>query len=139
VSHLTPAEAHIEFDLVAGHQEAASLIRLDRDVVVVGLRHQTDLFQLGLFLILACFTLFFTLLIAKLAVIEQATDRRIGVGRYFDQIETTLFSNHERFARCNDSDLNAGIVNQAYFTCPNTVIDAKPIPDGFPPLFNDTA
>jgi hypothetical protein len=81
--------------------------------MVIDVRAHLDLFDLDDLLLLLGFGFFLLLLILVLAVIEYLADRRLRVGRNFDQVEPGAYG-----------DLNCflGRYDPAFFTC---VIDEK--------------
>ncbi len=82
--HLATTEEDGELDLIASVEEPRRLSPLRLKVVIVDLRPDAHLFQLDNVLIPARLTIFPALLIAKLAVIHQSTDRRHGIRRHLD-------------------------------------------------------
>jgi hypothetical protein len=92
VSHLPPAESEARLDLVAFVEEADRLVLLGLIVMLVDGDRKLD-FLYGddlLFFAGGALALFFFVKVT--AVVLDATDRRNGVGRNFDQIKAALAS-----------------------------------------------
>ena len=133
MGHLTSAKTYVKFDLITLQQKALRLIRLYADVMVISLRHQADLLELGLLLVLARFALFLTLLVAEFTVVKQTTNRRHRIGGHLNQIKATLLGHIHGLTHSDNANLCALIVNQAHLARANAIVDAKPIPNGATP------
>jgi hypothetical protein len=74
------------------------------------------------------------LLVAKLAIVHQAADRRRGVGRHFHKIQFTFFGEALGLLDADDANLCPVLIDEPYFTGTDTVVDAKPISNCITPL-----
>jgi hypothetical protein len=124
VGHLATTEENRQLDLVSGVEELRSLPALGFEIMVVDLGPDADLFQLDDVLASPRFTLFPALLVTELAVVHQPADRRHGVWRHFDKVETALARHLQRIERRDDADLLAVLVDETDFTNPDALVDA---------------
>ena len=88
VQNLASAEEHCELDLVAFFQKFTGVIELNRQVVLVGLRPESDFLQrpgvvLAFFM---RFTGLALLLIQPLAIIHYPTNRRVALWCNFHKV-----------------------------------------------------
>jgi hypothetical protein len=102
--------------------------------MIVGFGAQTHLLEFGLLLMLAGLAFFLALLVAKLAIVHQAADRRRGVGRHFDKVQVAFFGEALGLLDTDDTNLCPVLIDEPYFTGTNTVVDAKPISNCNTPL-----
>src|SRR5256714_108900 len=130
VRQLAPAEPHRYFDLVALFDELVHAAHLDRVIVVIDARAQLDFLDLDDLLLLAGFVFFLLLFVFELAVIEDLADRRIGIRRYFDEIETGSGCHGERFTAPDDPHHLALLVDKAHANAADLVIDAGSLAGG---------
>ena len=70
------------------------------------------------------FLSFLLLLIAELAVIHQAANRRLGVRRDLNEIHVVVSSHPKRFGSRNNTDLSAVNARQSNLRYPNLTIDS---------------
>lgn len=110
---LPPTQPNSKLHFVAFFQEAASLVALHLDIMVVGIRLHPNLFELDDLLVLACFALLLGLVITELAVIHQPAHRRVGIRRDLDKIQTSLLSHLLSLEGRHDTYLLAQFVDQA--------------------------
>lgn len=120
---LPPAQPNGELDFIAFFQEAASLVALHLDIMVVGIRLHPNLFELDDLLVLACFALLLGLVIAELAVIHQPAHRRVGIRRNLDKVQTTLLSHLLSLESRHDTYLLAQFIDQANLRYTNAPIN----------------
>ena len=90
VRDLTAAEHDRDLDLVLVQQEPRDMALLGRVVVLGDLRAELDLADRDLRLVLARGLLLLGLLVLVLRVVEDAADRRLGLGSDLDEIELPL-------------------------------------------------
>jgi hypothetical protein len=88
-----------------------------------------DLFDLDGALLLARLGGLLLRLVFVLAEIEDLADRRLGIGRNLDQVETGLGGASEGLSRGNDADIVAGGVDELDVWIVNALVDA-----GAPPI-----
>lgn len=74
--------------------------------------------------------LLFGALIVVLSPVNDFSDRRIGVRRYFYQIKPLLFGRLQRFGFCQDAYLVAILINYPELRCPNGPIQTRVLIDG---------
>ena len=105
-------------------QEADGLVLLGLVVVLVDGDGELDFLDDDDLLLLArgAFALF--LLVEEAAVVLDAADGRNGVGRDFDQVETALAGDLQRFKGRQDAELFAVFVDHADFAGANAIVDA---------------
>jgi hypothetical protein len=80
--------------------------------VVVDHRPELDFLDLDDLLFLAGFGGLLLRLEFVLAVIQELADRRVGVGRYLDQIEPGLGRPGKRILNRNRAEIGSGLVDQ---------------------------
>ena len=97
-------------------------------VVIVDAGTHLDLFDLDDLLMLAGLGRLLLLLILVFAEVEDLADRRLGVGRDLDEIESRLYGPGQGIDFGHDADVLSRLVNQSYFAGPDCVVD--PGPDG---------
>lgn len=90
----------------------------------VGVRTELDLFDFDCLLLLAGLGFALLLFVLELAEIHDLTDRRIGIGRDLDQIQTCILCHNKRARRGYDPNVFAVGANQADFRAPDAIIDA---------------
>jgi len=90
VGDLTTAEADGDFHLVAFFEEAANVLRLEIEIVVVGLGAKLDLFQRDLSLPLAGVGLSLLFFVLELAEVHDLADGRGGLRVHLDQVEVQV-------------------------------------------------
>ena len=90
MSHLTAAEPHRHLDAIAVLQELLCVLDLDVEIADVDAGGHADLLDLSYMLILLGFFLFFGLLEAELAIVDDLAHRRGGVGRDLHQIQSLI-------------------------------------------------
>jgi hypothetical protein len=76
-------------------------------------------------LVLARFAFFFGLLVFELAVVQDAADRRDGVGRYLDQVQPRVARSFERLEQRYDAGLAAIFVNEPDLSDTDAVVDTE--------------
>ena len=85
-------EPDTHLDFVAIFEPTARISHLELRVMFVRFRAQLDFFDFDLLLRFTSFALFLGLLIQELAEIHNSGNWRVGVWRYFDQIEFSFLS-----------------------------------------------
>src|SRR6185369_1153867 len=91
---------------------------------VVDHRTELDLLDLNDLLFLAGFGLLLLLLETVLAVIQNLADRRRGVGRNLDQIETGILGLGQGLCDRDGTEVGTVLVDQVNLTNANIFIDA---------------
>src|SRR5690606_35176452 len=104
-------EQHGKLDLVARLEKAFGLAALGLEIVLTDLRLDTHLLDLRDVLVLPRFPLLATLLVAVLAIIHEATHRRIRVCAHLNEIKALFTGDHQRFTSWHNSDLLPLVVN----------------------------
>ena len=110
--------------------EFSALLDLERDVMIVDGRPETDFLDVDDMLFLPAEFLLFTQLVLVFSEIHDPANRGIRVGSDFNQVQLLLFGERESLGDGNDSDLFAVGSDDADLTGFDFLID----PDGF--LFN---
>ena len=120
--HFAANELEAEFNLVAFVQKALSLLKLNLEIVRIGVVTDPNFFDvLGLFrTILTLFALFFVFV---LPVIENFGDWRFGQGRYNNEIELESFCFCLGSCSIYFTYRSTSFVNQKYARCTNPLID----------------
>ena len=82
-------------------------------VVVLGdLRPELDLADVDLLLVLARGLLLLVLLVLVLRVVQDAADRRLGIGRHLDEVEVAILSLTQGVLGAHDPHLLAVLVDE---------------------------
>src|SRR5215217_2960135 len=123
--HLPSAEQHRHLDLVPGIEELGGLTALRFQIVVVDLRPDANFFQLDHVLVSTRLAFFAALLVPELAVIHDPANRRYGIRRDFDQVESPRPCHLHRVAGGNDPDLLPFLVDEPDFADTNPFVDAS--------------
>jgi hypothetical protein len=76
---------------------------------------------------------FFRLLVFQPAVVGQATDRRHGRGRDFDQVDSPLAGQHQGVARGHDAELGAVVRDHADLRYADLFVDTERATNGLSP------
>lgn len=90
VRHFPAFKTHGNFGFVAIVEEFDQIAQFDLVVTFLGARPEFDFLDLDLLLLLLGGLQFFILFKLVFAVIHDFTNRRIGIGRYFDQIHVCI-------------------------------------------------
>lgn len=93
----TATEENVGAYLVALVEELDGVLELELVVVLVGLGSETNLLHLLTHLFLLQFLLATLLLIEELGIVDETTNRRLGIRRDLDQIDTLLPSESKAF------------------------------------------
>ena len=111
VDDVPSSKLHVGPYFIAFFEEFAGVLRLEVEVVRVGAGAKTNLFELRVMLTFSRFFLFLLLLIEKLAEVHNLTDRRLGVGCNFDEVEILFRSHFEGFLNRVDPVFTLGVYN----------------------------
>ena len=84
------AEEDIGFNLVAFFQELDGMLEFEVVIVVIGLRTESDLLHLLLFLVGLSLFLLFLLCVEEFLVVNHPADRRVSGRSYLDEIKILL-------------------------------------------------
>jgi hypothetical protein len=125
-----PAEPHRHFDLVAFLEELRHTAQFNVIIVIVDTRAQLDLFDLDDLLLFACLVLFLLFFVFVFAEVEDFADRRVGVGRNFDQIKAGIGGHGKRFVARNDPNHIAPIIDQPDAANTDFFVDPRPLAGG---------
>jgi hypothetical protein len=115
MGYFSPPETNPHPHLSPIGQKLARLIDFDRHIVIGYLGTNANLLDLDLLLRLPRLPLTPRTLIHELAIIQQTTNRRIGIGRHLDEIQTSVVGQTLRLSQRIDPQLLAGFVNQSDF------------------------
>jgi hypothetical protein len=132
MGHLATSEEDCSLHLVALLKEAQHVVLFELVVVLVHVDAELDFLDVDDLLVLLgrAFLLFF--FVEKLAVILNATDRRIGRRGNLYQVESSFAGNFERLKRLQDAKLGSVFVNHTDFAGANALIGAdKTLVDTF--------
>lgn len=132
VRQFAAAEDDRDQHLVAMFEELARLLDLDLDVVLAGLRPDADLFQPRL--MHDCLMLALGLLVFEFAKIHHPHDRRLFVGRDFDQVESVLARLGQGFGGRKNTELLSIAADQADAGDADLFVDALFLLDGVDPF-----
>lgn len=111
IASLPPTEAHAKPHFGSITQKLADSLGLESEVVLAGLGAHADLFDLDLPLGLTRLLLLLGFLVDVLAIIEEATDGRLGRWCDFDQIQVTFSGNLQSLQGGNNPHLLAFLVD----------------------------
>ena len=142
VRHLAALETQRRLDLIAFAQEANRLVLLGLVIMLIDSHGKFNFLDHDHFLLLARRAIALVLLVEKFAVILNAADGRLGSGRDFDQIQSTLAGYLQSFEGRQNTELFTVFVNDADFTRANSVVNAdkrlgRTLIDGSPPEKRD--
>src|SRR5579885_1539442 len=107
MGQLAALVAQRDLDLVALFQETHQGAQFGLVVRLFGRRPELDLLDLDLSLLLARRLLGLVSLIDELAVVHDLADRRFGVGRHLDEVQTFRLGTGDGVARQHDANLRA--------------------------------
>ena len=127
---LAPAEPHGHFHLVALLDEFDNAAHFNVVIMVINAGAQFNLFDFDDFLFFARFVLFLLLFVFVLSEVENFADRRVGVRRYLDEVETGVGGHRKRVITTDDTDHVAALVDKANTHDGNVVVDARSLPGG---------
>jgi hypothetical protein len=102
-----------ELNLVAVTKKLLGSIQLDTKVVVVRAGAHPDFLRFSLLGFGLGLMFFLGLLVLPLAVVHDATHRRIGIGRDFDQVQIALLGHLDRLVCLDQANLLVLVVNQS--------------------------
>src|SRR5262249_4251229 len=114
VRDLASPESDRRLHFVSIGQNLLGMLHLEIVVVLIGHRTELDLFDLDDDLFLLGFVRSLFLLVKILAEINDATNRRLGLGRDFDQIVAALTRDREGLLRRHDAHLLPIFVNHSH-------------------------
>lgn len=86
MSNLSPTETNIYFYFVPRFEETEGSLTLNLDVVHIGLKTETNLFYINLFLIAAAFLQVFILLVAVFTPVDDTNNRWFSLGGDFNKV-----------------------------------------------------
>ena len=115
VGHFPTAEPQRYFDLIAFFEKLSDRAHLDIIVMRVRVGTELDLFDLDDFLLFPGLRLALLLFIFELAKIHDLTDRWVGIGRYFNQIEASFIGKFHAFGGGHDTYVFAVGANKSDF------------------------
>src|SRR5262245_828062 len=125
MGRLAAPEHDRHLDLGALVQETLDVALLRVVVVDSDLRSELDLLDVDLRLVLASELGLLLLLVAVLPVIHHPGDRRVGLRRYFDEVEPLVEGVLHRFFRGLDPELVAVVVDQPHLRCADVIVDPR--------------
>jgi hypothetical protein len=123
--HLAALEANRDLDLIPVFEKPLNHSTLEVDVVVIGLRSESDFLEKYDLLALPCLTLFTLLLIFVFSIIEQPTDRRNGGRCHLDQVQVMFVSNAQSLKYGLNPELLTIFVDQSNFANPDSIVDSQ--------------
>jgi hypothetical protein len=127
MGQLAAAEEDCRLDLVAVREEALDVLLLEIVIVLVDLRAEFDLLDLDHPLMLLGFARPLLLLVLVLAEIHDPADRRHRRRRDLDEVEPLLLGDGNSLRRRHDPELLPGLIDDANFTDPNTLVGADAV------------
>ncbi len=120
-------EDKLDSYFVSLSHESFGLSLLEGEIMSVGIEADTDTFDVN-FLLFGLGLLFFLgLLIDEFAVISDFADRRLGQGRYLDEVRISFESKGDSDIKRHDAMIFACFVNNDDFSRENLLIDAQGI------------
>lgn len=120
----TATKGNDEPNLISFFKKSANVPDLEVVVVIIRLGTELDLFDLDDGRALLRVIRLFRLLILKLAVVHNTTDRGHGLRRDLDEIESLFFRQTQRFVGRHDAELAAIVADHAHFRYADTTVDA---------------
>jgi hypothetical protein len=125
VGDLAAAKSNRRFYLISVGQDFLGMLHLEIVIVLIGHRPEFDLLDLDddLFLLGLVRSLF--LLVKILAEINDTTDRRLGLGRDFDQVVAALTRKSYGLLGRHNAELLPFFINDTHFLRANAFVDAN--------------
>lgn len=130
IDDVSPSELNPGLDLVAVIEEGPRVLRLEVEVVRVGVRTESHLLHLNVLRLLAGFLLFLLELVPILSVVDDFTDGRIGAGGNFYEVELVITRASKSLLYIDDSMVSVR-VDETNSGCANFLVDANFSCDGF--------
>jgi hypothetical protein len=127
VREFATAEAQRDLDLVAFADELVNCLHFGGIIMVIDVGTHLDLFDLLRLLALAGEVGLFLGLIFEFTDVEEFGDRRIGVGRDFNQIETKLVGLLHRFLGVHDAQIFAIFVDHPHLRRLNEFVETRAV------------
>ena len=113
--HFASPEFEGDFDFHVLAQEINSMLNFDAKIVRIDFWAELDFFNFVGVLMLLGFLVALGLFVAKLPVIHEAADGRIGIGGDFDQVNGISPGEVQGVAQTQDAELFAINPNDSYF------------------------
>ncbi len=98
---------------------------LDAEIMVVNLEPEANFLELCIRLVTAGVTSLLSGFVLELAVIHELGNRRLGVGRNLDQVQTGFFGQSQGVFNTNDTDLFPSGSNEANLGDTDSLVDAS--------------
>jgi hypothetical protein len=124
VSHLTSSELQCHLDLVAFVDKTNDIAGFRVEVTLADLGSVFDLFDRHVGRLLSRFFGLLVFFVLELAVVHDATHRRLGLWRDFDEIKIKASGHTQRVGDRFDSELVATGSDETDFTAADAVVDA---------------
>ena len=124
MGNFAPSERDRDFHLVAAFEQLGRRARLEVDVVVIDLRLHAHFAELHVLLVLLRLTVLLRLLVLEPAKVHEPRDRRACASGNLDEVDIALPRHRDRFARADNANLRAVLVDQANFGDPDPLIRA---------------
>ena len=124
MSHLATAKAQRDLGFVTLIKKTDEVAQLDLVVAFIGTRSKLHFLDLDDLLLLPCLVSFLLLLVLELAIVHQATDRRLGSGGNLDQIDLGVFGHPDGIPETDDTDRFVVDADQAKLRSSDFTVDA---------------
>jgi hypothetical protein len=124
VSHFTTSESEGGFDLHVIAEEIDGMADFDTKIMGIDGGGELDFLHAVGVLVFFGFLVALGQFVSVLAVVDQSADRRGGVGRDLDQIDSCGASHGDRVAEGQDPELASIGANDAYFAGTDLPIDS---------------
>ncbi len=125
VGFFPAAQQDLHAHLMALVQELLGQVDPELQIMLADFEGQTEAFDVEFFLLSARLALGFFELVLVSAKVKQFADGRIGGWRHFNQVETALGGEAERFTGRHDADLGIALINQADLGDANEMVDPE--------------
>jgi len=125
--HFAATKPQGDLDLVALFKKAANRLHFGLVIMVINTRPELDFLDFNHLLPLAGLGGLFLFQKAEFAVIEDFADRGIGVRHDFDQIDTRLLRQTQRFHNVRCTAIQAFVINQLNLANSDVAVDAVPV------------
>ncbi len=130
VDDLASSEKNGGFNLVALFQKPDDVIFFELVIVLIRIGSKLHFLDGYVFLMLLRFVKFLVQLVKVFAIIHDSANRRSCSRRYLYQIQAPLFGDLQRLLRRHDSELLVLVIDDAYLSSPDSLVDPYVFIDG---------
>jgi len=115
---------YFNFDFMAFPEKFFRLVFFKYKIVVIGSHADSDTFHIGFFLLGFILPFFFGFLILVFPKIHDLANRRISLGRYFNQVKNFFFGDAYGFRNGQNTQLFSIFVDDSGGISQNTFVDS---------------